>query len=400
MSNEINEINETGIVIKDLDVILNEVKETLKSIYGIDINLEQNSPDGQFVNIFSQEVRDLLEKIVDVYNSFDPDSAVGVSLDARCAINNIQRQGASYTYTNIDIEVSKALTLQGIDNIDLPSDEIGSDVFTISDESGNEFVLVSTTIFTGAGTTIHSFRAKNIGQVITTIGTINNMVSVIDGVESVNNPASAVITGIDEETDTQLRLRRQNSIYINSNGFKESIISNILNLDEVQDVKVIENKTSAVDIYGVPAHSIWVIVLGGDSTEIANVIYSQRYGGGTYGDETVTITEIDNNEVDINFDYAINEDLYIKFQIEKLIGDTTIDFDYIKEQLVEKINYKIGQIANKSLIEKIVLDIIDNVYVKDLQISVDDISYFDTLETSTIQHRFVLDTTRMDISYV
>lgn len=400
MSNEINEINETGIVIKDIDIIINENKEALKSIYGADINLEQNSPDGQFVNIFSQQVRDLLEKLVDVHNSFDPDNAVGINLDSRCAINNIQRQGASYTYTNIDIEVSKALTLTGIDDITLSSDEIGSDVFTIADESGNEFVLVSTTNFTVAGTTTHSFRAKNIGQVITTIGTITNIVSVIDGVVSVNNPDSAVITGIDEETDTQLRLRRKNSIYINSNGFKESIISNILNLDGVQDVKVIENKTNSVDSYGIPAHSIWVIVLGGDSTEIANVIYSQRYGGGTYGDETITITEIDNNEVDINFDYAINEDLYIKFQIEKLEGAPTINFDYIKEQLVEKINYKISQIANKSLIEKIILDIIDNVYIKDLQISNDDISYYDTLETSSIQHRFILDITRIEINYV
>jgi hypothetical protein len=399
MSN-INEVNALGIQIKSLEVILQETQDQLRAIYGANINLEQNSPDGQFTNIQAQIIRDLLEKIVDVYNSFNPDNAVGRILDERCALNNIQRQGASYTYIEINIEVSRALTLTGLDNPNLTAEEISGDVFTIADESGTEFVLLDTTIFPGSGTTTHTFRAKEIGQIITTINTINTLVSVIDGVVSVDNPVSATITGIDEETDTQLRIRRVKSIGLGASGFKESLTAKILNLAGVQDVKIIQNRTNVVDIYGIDGKSIWVIVLGGDANEIASIIYKERYGGGMKGAEEVIITEIDGNEMTIRFDYAINEDLYIKFRMEKLIGDPTIDFNFVRDEIVRRINFNIGQIANKSAIEKIVLDIIPDVYVKDLQVSNDDISYFDILETDTLQHRFVLDTTRIDVDYV
>lgn len=398
-----NIIDENGIQILTLQEILDEKIANYKAIYGADINVEQNTADGQRINIEAQALIDLLEFIVSVYNSFNPDLAVGRNLDERCAINNIQRQSAEYTYTNISVVVSKALNLVGLDDVeeDTPADKIASDVFTISDDAGNEFVLVSSQSPVGAGTYSYSFRAKKIGQVLTTLNTINVLVSIIDGVVSVNNSASATITGIDEETDTELRLRRPNSVAIGASGFKESLTAKLLALDGMLDVRILQNRTATTDGDGIPAYSIWVICQSKvNNNEIANIIYAERFGGGMKGDTSVIITEIDGEEMTIKFDYATNEDLYIDFEIQKLFGSSTIDFDYIKTELVKRVKYKIGQTANKSEIEKEVLNIIDNVYVKNLRVSNDGINWVDTLATTNKDNVFILDIARISIDYV
>ncbi len=398
-----NTIDINGINITDLQEVLDNLIDGNKLIYGSDINLEQNSPDGQRINIDAQAIQDIKELIVSVYNSFNPDVAVGRSLDARCAINNIFRKSATYTYTNISIIVSEALNLVGLDDTttDTPASEIPSSVYTIKDDAENEFVLVDSQSFVAAGTYSVSFRAKNIGQVITTINTITTPINIVRGIVSVNNPSSATITGTDEETDAALRVRRQALISLYSQGFKDSMLAGLLSINEVQDAKVYENTTNSTDSDGIPAHSYWIIVLGGSDEDVAEMIYEKRSGGtGMKGSESVNVEEIDGGEFEINFDRAVNEDLYIYFRAENLVSSDVIDFDYVKQQLVENFNFKISEIANKSNIEVFIKELLPDAYIKDCQVSNDGISYFDTLETSSKQNRFVLDTTRIDANYV
>ena len=96
-----NIITEKGIEISDTqeirDLIINgdDDQPGLQQIYGEDAVFESDSPDGQAVGIFAQAIRDVAEVILQTYNSFDPDKAVGVSLDNRIAYNGIRRKGVS-----------------------------------------------------------------------------------------------------------------------------------------------------------------------------------------------------------------------------------------------------------------------------------------------------------------
>ena len=71
----------------------------LKSIYGADINTDPSTPDGQVINIRAQAAVDNLDLLAQINAMFDPDQAIGVLLDQRCAINGVKRKGGTFTLT-------------------------------------------------------------------------------------------------------------------------------------------------------------------------------------------------------------------------------------------------------------------------------------------------------------
>ena len=81
-----NVIDSTGLTIQTYDEIVAEILNGTSdfpgfyAIYGADINVDPNSPDGQMVGIFAQGKLDVLEFLQQIFNSFDPDKAVGVAL--------------------------------------------------------------------------------------------------------------------------------------------------------------------------------------------------------------------------------------------------------------------------------------------------------------------------------
>ena len=65
--------DETGLTTKTLTEIIEELEDDYKDIYGDDINIDQNSADGQIINIQAQEGVDLRELLSSINNGFDPD---------------------------------------------------------------------------------------------------------------------------------------------------------------------------------------------------------------------------------------------------------------------------------------------------------------------------------------
>lgn len=394
-----NTFDANGLQINTVAEDLASLIEAYQAIYGSDINVEANSPDGQALNIFAQMAQDIKELLVQINNSFDPDEAQGTVLDSRCAINYIQRKAATYTYTDITIIVDRATNLIGMD-LD-PDAILNGTGYTIADNEGNYFVLVESQSFVTAGTYVVEFRAKNIGFIQTSIGTITTPIDIILGVTSVNNLTSATITGTDEETDTALRIRRPRSVALASVGFTDSMYSSLYNLDDVQDVLIFENVTSEIDDNDIPPKSYWIIVLGDTDENVAQVIYNKRSGGTDMkGEEEVLVEQSDGSYFLIKFDRPVNEELYISFEVENITGDPTIDYDYVKAQMVDLISYKINQTTNKSDIEVVVKSILPNAYVKGLQVSNNGADYYDILDTTLVSNIFVLDVGRIDISAV
>ncbi len=323
-----NQITADGIEVKSQAELVTQFTGDMEAAYGADINLEQNTPDGQWMMNIVQEVLDLEDFLVQICNTFDPDLAMGVILDQRVAINGIQRQQGTKTRTNITIVTNRALNLYGLD-------QSTNTVFTVQDNTGNRFSLLTTQFIGGSGTYVTEFESDTLGQVITVPNTITTQVTIVLGVVSVNNPDPYTLLGTNEETDAALKIRRSRSVSIATQGYFESLIALLLNIPGITFANIHENNTSGTDAFGVPSHSIWVVVAGtATDAEIANAIYLKRNAGcGMYGGETYEITQVDGSPFIISWDFVEEVPLFIKFTATSLDGINPPNIAAIREQL-------------------------------------------------------------------
>ena len=392
-------IGSTGLAIKTLPEIVADLETALRSIYGSDINLDQNSPDGQLVNIFAQSAIDIRELAQAIYNGFNPDAASGVVLDERVALNNIVRQGGTYTNTPITLVTDRTVDLVGLDTDFNSPDGTG---YTIQDDAGTQYILIDSVTLT-AGSNIVNFRAKDIGLVETTTGTITNPVTIVLGVTSINNPSAPLEVGQEEETDAELRVRRQKSVAIASTGYLNGLLGTVLNLDGVTDGVLYENVTNAVDANGIPAHGIWLVAEGGANTEIADEIYAKKsFGANMKGAVEVDITTASGTTFVAKFDRPVAKDLYIRFDIQPTNASAVFDQTAIKAYIVANLSYNIGEYAETSRVTCIAKDAVSSLggdgVVINVEISDDDITYVDYLTVDTLDEQWVVDAARIAIT--
>ena len=392
-------LDATGLTVKTRPEIVADLTTGLQNIFGADINVDQNSPDGQLIGIIAQEGVDQRELLVEINNNFDPDLAAGVILDQRVAINNLVRQGGTYTIQPIDITVSETVDLVGLDSQFVNPNGTG---YTVQDNSGNQYILVDSVTLT-AGTTSLNFRAQLIGAINPIIGTITNPVTVVLGVTGINNSSTALSIGQNQETDAQLKVRRQKSPAINSTGYLNGLLAAVLALPGVNAAVLYENVGDTADGNGIPAHGIWLIVDGGANTDIANLIYTKiSYGANMKGAVVIDIVTASGAIFLAKFDRPTPEDLYIEFNIQRTIPLTQFDLDGIKNYIVANLSYSIGELAETSSITAIIVDAINATsgggVPLEVHISPDDATWVDFLDTSTPDKQFTLSQSNINIT--
>jgi len=393
-----NSLDNTGLQIQTVAEIKDEIMNGtadfpgMYQLYGTDINVDPNSPDGQMVNIVAQAKEDVLQMLQQVYASFDPDQAIGVALDQRCAINGVFRAEGKYTYQPVDVTVTQALTLDGLDTAP-------NAPFTVSDGVGKQWLLASAYSFSGAGTHTLSFRAANFGAITSALNTITNIVTVQLGVASVNNSAAAATVGVAEETDYQLRILRAQSLSIASIGFAEGLHASLLARIGVTDALVLENITNSTDAKGIPAHSIWCIVAGGDDYNVAYPIYIKRNAGcGMKGSVTYTIDQYDGTTFDVKFDRPTPQNLWISFNVAAITG--SIDANYVRTQILAQLFYGINKPADTASIVSLIKSLAPNASVSSEGVSIDNVTYSSLLSPSTVDKQFAIASTRIIINGV
>lgn len=361
-----NYIGINGIVTQDLASIQSDLITQFLDIYNL-ANINQNSPDGQWINILAQEKKDILDLAVTYYNNLDPDRAVGIPQQILYKLNGLTINAYTYSYVYITVLISSDVTLQGLDENINNADVTG---YTVRDANGNRWILAETQDLAPGSHTLN-FRAVELGAITALPNTINIMETVIKGVTSVNNSASNYITGNQGETSAQFRRRRNQAMSVPSQGFSESIESQMLNLSNVSQCKVYENKTNSTDSDSIPAHGIWTIVEGGSTSEIGRIIYNNLTPGTPMkGSQTVTITKQNGSTETVKYDLPTPATLYIKATIQSFDG--TLDQTNIKNQLLEELDYNIGEMAESANITALLKQIIADLgTVYDVEISLD-----------------------------
>ena len=385
-------INENGLLIDEFSTIYNRLADKFKLIYGQDINLEQNSPDGQLLGIITNEIYDLQTLILHIYNSFDPDSAQGVELNKLLKLIAQTRRASTKSIVDITI-VANA-------NVTLPAD------YTIIDENKNEWVINAETTLI-SGTNIISFNAVNFGAIEASANTINDVVTVFPEITSVNNALPAEV-GRDEESDVLLRKRRNNLLSVNSNSTIAGLYSKLFLLDTVTDAVIYENATDTYDaLKDLNAHTLWCIIDGGSIDEITKIIATDKTIG------TDLKGTVSNNYVEIflkadgttralthivKFDRPTEIPLYIKLTVSKKIITDIIDMDAIKNKLVEKL-YSINEKATATELYAYVYSAGNTFIASNLEVSKNNITFGNTA-TNDYDEKFIISAVNIAITEV
>ena len=135
-------------------------------------------------------------------------------------------------------------------------------------------------------------KAQNYGAMEIPVGSITQIVTVRDGLESVYNVTPGQ-SGRDTETDDLLRARYVNGVYRLGAATVASIQANLQqNILGMLAVNVYENVNDFVDPDGRAPHSIEVVAFGGDPQSIADEIFRVKAAGiDTFGSYVSDVTD-------------------------------------------------------------------------------------------------------------
>jgi hypothetical protein len=361
-------------------------------IYGPTINVASNSPDGQIINIFALSKIDMENFGVAIYDSFDPDQAIGVSLDNVAQYCGINRQTGSYTQVVIQVVTNTTLNLNGLDLV------YGSTPYTIQDGNGNQYNLITSASLIN-GTNNLNFQAVSIGVVQAAANTITTPVTIVSGVVSVNNSSVPYQVGTNEETDANFRLRRQASTSYPAQGALNGLYAGLLNLSGMVSANVYENTTSGI-VNGIPANGIWVVVNGSTPAAIANVIYNRRnLGVPMKGSQTYVVTQANGSTITMQWDNAVSQNLYIYGYVHSLTG-ASVNVTAIIAYIVANWGFKIYQTADISSLDVIINAAQSGIVASGLGLSLTGAYFYSNVTPSSQQNYFTLTSGNISLTVI
>lgn len=297
----------SGVIVPDTANILSDVQAEWKEVFGEDLSVEPETPQGRIIEMIARQRIFTLQMAAAVSNMLNIDKAYGFVLDDIGSLFQLQRKPATYT--------TAVITMEGVPDTVIP---VGTQL-----RSDNGYIFVNDEEYTigSGGSVTGTFRAEEAGIITVEANSITNIVSVVDGLETVNNGSDAT-PGEEQESDAEFRNRIKSSLNINSTAALTAITSSVASIDNVIQVKGYENTTdSAVilnDIFKIPAHSIAIIVDYNETdvenqdvaTQIAGAIYKKKTIGAGYIEKQTDaaipyLVEINYNDENDNADHTV-----------------------------------------------------------------------------------------------
>jgi hypothetical protein len=293
-------IAETGVIVPDTSNVLTDVQNEAKTAYGESVSID---PSTSFTGAqITGEVTartSVVRANAKVANQINPNLAGGLFLDALCALLGLTRAPATVTtVTNV--------TLTGIINTNIPAGTRAS-----IGQGGQIFTLQTGVVLadngSGGGIGYGTFVCTTAGPIACANGALNTPVDSILGWETVTNnqsgsPASVTTIGTNQETDAQLRSRRNNTLAKQGISTRQAQISDLYDLRDsnnnlvVTSVAFLENVTSSTQtINGIvlKAHSVWACVDGtATGQQIGLSLLQNKTDGADWnGAQSVAVTD-------------------------------------------------------------------------------------------------------------
>lgn len=248
----------TGFETKTTVDIVAELEASEKSQYGASWNVRATSLQGVLNGIFGAKLAEVWEVAEDVFNAFNPDGASGRALDQLCALTGVTRLPATKS--------TATLTLSGTD-----STVISVGQLRVSHSVTGTFWTNTTGGTISGGTLDVDVEAEETGANAALAGTLTVIETPISGLDSVTNALDAT-EGRDEESDADLRVRREALLTSQGKGTVDAIRADVLDVDDVQQAFVFENTTLVTDGDGRPGKSFEVVALTGGAALSASIL--------------------------------------------------------------------------------------------------------------------------------
>lgn len=316
-------LSDQGITAPAYSDILTSLQTSFGLIYGTDVYLDPSSQDGQLLAIFAQAIFDANQTAIAVYNQFSPLTAQGAGLSSLVKINGLQRLYA--TNSQVDLLIGGA---------------IGTTINNgaASDANGNLWKLPGEVIIPLGGSIVVTATCSEVGAVDAAPSTVTTIATPTLGWSTVTNP-SAATPGNPVETDAALRQRQANAVSLHALTVLSATVAAISAIPGVLEVMPYENATNATDANGLPAHSISMVVRGGDATAIAQAIANKKTPGcATYGSTTVNIVDAVGISHAINFYVPAAVRVVVALTIHALAGYVAATGNAIKQALIDYVN--------------------------------------------------------------
>ena len=383
-------IDANGFKAESFTEILTRLSNGLKNIYGQDINLDQDTPDGQQLGIQANIISDFQDLALYIYNSMDPDLADGANFDKLLKLLARTRLPSSRSTVDIEMVLNKTVSIPAS--------------YTIKDLN-NQNWIIGTAQTLDAGTHLVSFYSEDWGNITAEPNTINEQVTILTEVVSINNPESA-ISGRDEESIVQVRERRNKILEINASSTIGSIIGKILDLNGVIDAVPYENMTKIYDpVRDIQPNSYWIVVKGGDIAQISEIIAIDKNGGtGLKGQvETVYIEKFVRKDGsvrefyhDVKFDRPTEVSIHIKFKVSRKISTQSIDIEHIKDTLANK-EFYIAQNITVTELYSTIYSAATNYIATDLEVSKDGVVWDSVFLQAGYDEEFIIEKSNIEI---
>ena len=245
-------LNSAGLQTQTEEEIRDELVAELRSTFGNNINTNTSSILGQLVNIWAELFAVTQQSLLGVYRSFDPNAAIGVSLDQRAVLTGSLRKGATFSVVEGDLEFSGLGTITNGDRI-------------TNTDNGTFWELINGP-FTSTGPfpeTISGaqFQAVDPGPVVANAGTNWAIVTAVPGLSGFSNPADDANLGSLQESDPEFRQRRSIELFARGQGPLAAISAVVSKVDGVLSVRTYHNPdVNPVDSDGIPFKAFNVVV--------------------------------------------------------------------------------------------------------------------------------------------
>lgn len=318
-------VSPEGFKRKRLDQLLEELNAEVKSIFGDNFNVSPESPDGQVNGVISESNANLWEIAEDAYNAFNPSAATGASLSNLVQLNGITRLPATSSRTQ--------LTLTGAPSTLIPAGSLVS-----TSDTGEQFATEVDVTLDGAGNGTVFASALVTGPIEVLAGTLTVIDTPITGWVSATNLADADV-GTNEETDVELRARRERSVATDAQAIIDAIFAAVANVPGVTQTVVLENDTDVTDGNGLPPHSFQVITVGGVDEDIGDAIWLKKPAGIlSFGNTTVQIIDSQGIPHNISFSRPTEVDIYVTVTLNTFAEYPANGDDLIKQAIVDYAN--------------------------------------------------------------
>ena len=272
----------TGVISPDTGTILTTVQNEYKVVFGSDLIVTANTPQGILINVETIARAATLANNAQIANQINPNIAGGVFLDAIGALTGSARTSAQYTLVTAD--------LTGIPGTIIPINSIAK-----NNSNGEEFQTTFQVTLDGSGMASVDFQAINPGPISCQPNTLTVIVSGIYGWETVDNPLAATFIGQTTQSDVQFRNLRKVTLAGQSSSLSEAIVTALYNTPGVSSVSFRQNKDSSPQVIdGIPmvANSIYACVDGGTDNDVATALDNKKSGGCNYnGSVVVNVTD-------------------------------------------------------------------------------------------------------------